>query len=118
MWLGTTDASGAFAALTPDETLGVVHGPQGGTHVWGAARLYAPQDGTWTLRFALKDAGGAELAAVAEVVEACAGGVVEETYVTVFLHVSAPTAGVLSVDATPSGASTAAAHAEVSIKVQ
>jgi hypothetical protein len=119
VWLGTTDDSGAFREITPNQSLPVVHGVQGGTHVWGAARLYTLDGGNWTLRFALTDAAGAELGRSKQVVEACAGEVIEMTNVPVFLGVSTPTEGLLSVAAVPdpSADGSVSASAAVPIKV-
>ena len=118
VWLGTTDGDGAFRTVEPNETLGVVSGPQGGSHVWGAARLYTPDGGLWTLDFALKDAQGGVLAAVTVPAEACAGGTIEVTYVTVYLQANPPVSGILSVSAKPSEGAADVVQAEVAISVQ
>ncbi len=118
VWLGTTTADGAYRAIEPNETLGVITGPQGGSHVWGAARLYTPAGGLWVLEFALKDAEGAQLAGVNVPAEACAGGTIEVTYVTVYLEANPPVSGILSVTAKPSEGPADAVSAEVPIAVQ
>jgi hypothetical protein len=117
VWLGTTNDMGAFRTIASGETLGVVHGLQGGMHVWGAARLYTPSGGQWALRFALTGADGSQLAGTTVYAEACAHSIVEATYVTVFLEAATPASGVLSVDASPMGAPSEA-HAEIPISVK
>lgn len=118
LWVGTTDDSGGYRPVQPKETLSSVSGPQGGSHVWGAARLYAPDDAVWTVSFALRGDDGSVLGSVTVAADSCAGGVVELSYVTVFLQQSPPFAAVLSVDASPSGGSSQPVQAEVPVMVQ
>lgn len=118
LWVGTTDDSGGYRAIQPNETLHPVSGPQGGSHVWGAARLYAPDVAVWTVSFALRGEDGGVLGAVTVAAESCAGGVVEISYVTVYLEHAPPFSAVLSVDAVPSQGSSAPVHAEVPVMVQ
>lgn len=119
VWLGTTAGEGTYRALTPNETLPSVSGPQGGSHVWGAARLFAPGGGLWTLHFTLTGDGGGMLGDVTQVVEACPGSVVEVTNITVFLRQNPPMSGVLAVDAAfAEGDGSSLAHAEVPIAVE
>lgn len=127
VWIGTTGDDGVFRPVTDGETLSIVHGAQGGTHVWGAARLYAPGAGTWRLRFGLTSPDG-EAGSIEQALAACAGGVAEVTYVTVFFSAVPPWSGVLSVDATAeSGSGTTGGggsggaspvHAEVPIRLE
>ena len=118
VWLGTTDANG-FRAVVPGETLVAVFGNQGGSHVWGAARLYAPTEAPWVVHFALT---GADLAGLGEAtfkVDSCPGGVVELTYVKVFLYATPPFDGVLSVAVDPDESGSAeVSRAEASIHVE
>jgi hypothetical protein len=118
IWVGTTDDSGGYRAVQPNETLHPVSGPQGGSHVWGAARLYAPDDTVWTVRFDLHGEDGGLLGSVTVAADSCAGGTVEISYVTVFLEQSPPFSALLSVDAIPSQGSSQPVHAEVPVMVQ
>jgi hypothetical protein len=121
VWLGTTDEAGTFRAIAPNETLSAISGSQGGQHVWGAARLYVPkgQAGTWALSFELKGVNGKPLANTTEALKSCEGGVIEATYMRVFLDATPPFSGVLSLDASPADNQTAqAVHAEVPVSVK
>lgn len=99
--LGTSTAAGDFAALTPGQAVSIVHGAQGGQHVWGAAMLYAPTKDKWVLSFKLTDGSGKVVANSAVPVDACAGGVavVTNERVVFLSYPTPPVSGVLSVDA-------------------
>lgn len=100
--LGTTDDAGGFQRVMPGQALSHIDGPQGGSHVWAAVRLYAPVGGDWRLDFALTQ-GATKVGVGTSYMFACAGAVAELNYVRVFLQGSAPFDATLSVDANPAG---------------
>jgi hypothetical protein len=118
LWIGTNAEDDSYRSIQSGETLAIQHGPQGGEHVWGAARLYTPGKGSWTLSFALTAADGTVLAATDTYVEACAGQIAELTSATVFLQKDGAATGVFSVDADEAGHPEASVHAEVPISIQ
>jgi hypothetical protein len=117
LWIGTNAEDGSYRTIAEGEKLPMQFGPQGGQHVWGAARVYAPKDGGWTLTFSMKTADGNEVGAFSTFVDGCAGEVAEQSSATGFLNDEMPVTGVLSVDATPEGGG-AALHAEVPVSVE
>lgn len=118
VWIGTNADDDSYRSIQSGETLAIQYGPQGGEHVWGAARLYTPGKGAWTLSFALTTADGTRVAAYDSYVDACAGQVAELTSATVFLQQEGPATGVFSVEATEAGHPEATVHAEVPISIR
>ena len=119
IWIGTDDANGNYRPITPNETLAVQHGPQGGEHVWGAAHLYAAgSSDQWTLTFQIKGTDGSQIAAYEDILDACDTDLAETRRVTVRFDtdpaLSMVSNGILMVDATPDGGKTTV-HAEVPI---
>jgi len=120
IWIGTADAGAsnppAYRAIQAGETLPVQYGPQGGEHIWGAVRLYAPAGGTWTLRFQIKGPDGALVAAFEVLLDSCMKQLAEKADVTVRFEVdpASVTTGTMSVDGSPDGGKTTV-HAEAPI---
>ena len=88
--VGTTSDTGAFVALNPNDPLKRQFGSQGGSHVWGAALLYAPTTRPWVLTFRLTDASGAVAGTALVSVDSCGGGVAVVTGERIFLQFGEP----------------------------
>jgi hypothetical protein len=88
---------GPFQALAEGDSLQIVHGPQGGQHVYVVVRLYAKATGIWFHTFRFFDAGGATLGEATTPVSACGPGWTTSDHTRVFLHAANPADGTLEI---------------------
>jgi hypothetical protein len=112
---------GPFQALVDGDVLPIVHGPQGGQHVYVVVRLYARAPGVWIHTFALADPSGARLGDATAPVQACGPGWTVSDHARVFLDSANSASGVLTVTSrlkdAPSGDAEATLTQRVAVSV-
>ena len=96
---------GPFQPLVDGDVLPIVHGPQGGQHVYVSVRSFAKTSGTWLYTFRMKSDLATVEDTATQVVNACGPGWTTSTYVRVVLVYSGTGPAVLSFSARPEGAS-------------
>jgi len=94
---------GPFQPLVDGDVLPIVHGPQGGQHVYVSVRSFTRTSGTWVYTFRVEDAQGTEVGSSTQAVNACGPGWTTSTYVRVFLDYSATGSSVVFLSARPQG---------------
>lgn len=95
---------GPFEPLVDGDVMPIVHGPQGGQHVYVGVRSYATAKGTWLYTFRVEDDQGAQVGSATQAVSVCGPGWTTSSYVRVFLDYGAPGSAVLFLSARPQGA--------------
>ena len=93
---------GPFQQLVDGDVMQVIHGPQGGQHVYVSVLLFAPTSGTWVYSFQALNESGFQVGSSTQVVNACGPGWTTSTYVRVILD-SPPPSGFVVLSARPQG---------------
>jgi hypothetical protein len=93
---------GPFQPLVDGDVMPVVHGPQGGQHVYVSVRLFTGTSGTWVYTFQALNESGFAVGSSTQTVLACGPGWTTSTYVRVLLDF-APASGSIVLSARPQG---------------
>lgn len=89
--------------MAEGEALTIVHGPQGGQHVYVEVLTFATKKETWIYRFNVTNSIGANISSTDTAVTVCGPGWTRSQAIRVVLDSAQPTAAVLSFSARPSG---------------
>ncbi len=99
---------GPFQPLIDGDVLTLVHGPQGGQHVYVVVHTWVRKNETWIYSFKLVDAQGTQIASVSTALDACGPGWTTSTNVRLVVSGAVlETDAVLTFSARPLGGSDA-----------
>lgn len=94
---------GPFQPLVDGDVMPIIHGPQGGQHVYVSVRLFTKASGTWVYTFQALNDQGDQVGSSTQAINACGPGWTTSSNVRVILDYLAPGSGVLVLSARPQG---------------
>jgi hypothetical protein len=113
------EVGGPFQPLADGDALEIVHGPQGGQHVYVVVHLYVKSPGVWIHELRFADASGNTLGDATAPVQACGPGWTSSDHARVFLRSADPASGVLTITShakdAPDGTPPLTARAAISV---